>query len=351
MAQVVNPRLLVAIIGDTEDIEISDSHVEFSISKDLDEEPNEADLTIYELGGATRDKITAADNQSAPVEIYLTQSGKDELTLAFRGEIDTARHYYGNPMWVTKIHCTSQKENHRTTFVDKKTYAAGTPISDIMQFFIDTIGLTQQVDDLPTTGILLSQSFSGPAFPLLRRFASDVGMYAYILDGVLHVSSIYEPQDPTVTEIERDYLRAAPEPTTRIDEELIEMRTVIESTDLDPFPRKKARRKKKVKKIKVALGLGEKTVIRMRSEDPVERIGESDYVEYDAVDKMIDGVDLEFLCWPSLQPDDLISVDREGYKNVVYRIREVSHYGNNDRFDEWNTDVEADVYEGDYVGP
>ena len=281
MTQLVNPKIEVRVFGQTE-IVIKDLYMDFEIVKDLEEEPNEATVRVYNRDEDNRRKLTNLADQNAPIEIWATPSGQEELVMAYRGEIDTVTSTPTRPGYETTITCLSGQDNHRARFVDTKTFAQGTAISDIMEFFIDQIGLPRgKVDELPDTGVLLSQSFSGPAYRLLQRYAFDVGMYAYILDGKLHVTSIYEPPDLTVTTIPREILLTAPEATTRQDEQFVEMQTIVESTSIDPF-RKKRRRRKRRKKTKV--------------------LGENDYVQYEAVDKTIPGMNFQLLLQPQIQP-------------------------------------------------
>ncbi|MCP4539027.1 MAG: hypothetical protein GY832_17975 [Chloroflexi bacterium] len=324
MVQLVNPRMTVKVFG-IEDISISDPFMEFDITKDLDEEPNEAEVYIYNLSEGTRQAIQNAYNQSAPIEIHLTPSGVDELVMAFRGEIDAVKSRPTRPGWETYLRCTSQKDNHRAFFVDQKTFKKGTPIADIVNFFVDTIGLPKIMDTIPTTGILLSESFSGPAFPLLRRYCDDLGMYAYILDGVLHVSSIYDVLDPTVYTIDKTHLLATPEPTTRTDDEAVQMKTIFEAVSPDIVAKQNRRRKKRSKTIKV--------------------FGENDYADYTAVDTLIEGMDFECLLQPDVQPDQIVGTNTDALDGLEYRVTEVNHRGTTEDFSEWTTELKTDLYE------
>jgi hypothetical protein len=100
------------------------------------------------------------------------------------------------------------------------------------------------------------------------------------------------------------------------------MKTVVESTGRDPF----AKVRKKKKKTKKAWGSG--TV-----------------VEYEGVDKLITGVSAPVLLQPTINPDQIISIDKEEFAKKYYRVQSVNHSGNNETFDEWTTNIEADIYE------
>lgn len=327
MTNIVNPRIEVRVFGQ-EVFAIKDLYMDFDIVKDLDEEPNEASISIYNLNSDFRGKLTGSTEVSTPIEIYLTPSGIDTLVLAFRGDIDTARHINLRPGHETQLVCSSQALSHRTAYVSQKTFPKGTPVYDIVNFLADKIGLPSKVEleglgsGIYSHGILLSQSFSGPAFPLLKRYAFDLGLYAFILDGVLNVTSIHEPQSPTVVTIKESVFLSTPQPTLRRDEDMVEMRTVFEGAHINPFA-KKRKKNKKAKKLDV----------------------HNDYVEYNVVDSAVEGVDLGLLCQPDLQPDSIINLDIDGYRRKLYRVTEVNHHGNNETFDQWTTDIKADLYD------
>jgi len=333
MTNLVNPKMEIRVFGVTDFTLRAPLFMDYEINKDLEEEPNEAVIRIYNLGESNRRKLVDKANQEAPVEIWLTPSGLDELVLAYRGEIDTVESRPTRPGFTTTINCTSQKENHRARFIDKKTFAKGTSIWTILDFFIDEINLPRgKIDDFPDTGILLSQSFSGPSYPMLQRYAFDLGMYAYILDGKIHVTSIYEPPDLTVYKFTTSQLLTSPEPTTRQDERHVEMKTIVESTRIDPFRKKRKRRKKKMfKKV----------------------FGANDYVEYEAVDKLVHGMNFNLLLQPNVQPDTLINIQSDALKNRIFRVIEVNHHGETEVFEDWTTELVTDEYDdndGDLIG-
>ncbi|MBV6340983.1 baseplate hub protein [Candidatus Magnetobacterium casense] len=330
MAQIVNPRVEVRIFGATDTITIKDLFMSVAITKDLEDEPNEADLTVYNLAAATRAQLVDADSHAAPVEIYLTPSGIDELVLAFRGEVDNVHHRNMRPGYETTIHCTSQQLNHRSKYIDKKTFAAGTSVSAIVDFFVKEISLPSQIETLPSQNIILSQSFNGPAFLLLHRFVNDFGMFAFILDGVLHISSVDAPNDPQGISIDPNMLLTAPESTLRTDAERIQRMLNFDIDYKDPV-KKKRRRKTKVRKV---AGLYKGATAS----------GADDYVEFEAVDTEIRGYDFTLLMQPHLQPDNLIHFNTDELKNKLHRITVVRHFGNNENFSDWTTELETQEY-------
>jgi len=334
MAQVINPKVVLRILG-TETIVISDAHVSFDIQKDLEDEPNEATVTIYNLNADTRNNVINTDLQDVPIEIYLSEHGTEDIVLAFLGEIDTVKNRNNKPGYVTELTCYSQKVNHQNKFIEPKSYAKGTAINQIIQDFVDVIALPYNLIDVPTDGILLGQSFSGPAFRLLRKFCEDFGYFVYILDGVLNISSVYDPIDTSSFEIRADRLIYDPIPTERVDAIDIEMRTIVEMSGLESLrSRKKIKRKKKVKGIVYNVPpkgfktkrYTENDLELLDREALIKDLPKEDYIEYDAADMVITGKDFELFLVPTLQPDQIINVEGD---SSLYRIREVNLYGDN----------------------
>jgi hypothetical protein len=322
LANITNPKLTVKIIGDT-DIEIEDLHMDFDITKDLSEEPNTCDLSVYNLGPDLRGQIEAIEHENAPIELRATYSGGTDLMLLYAGEITDVYSEFLRPGHITRITCESQKANHREFDFDKE-FAAGTAQSEIITQLITAVGLpTGPLPDWPTGTLLLSHTFSGPAFNLLQKYVFDMGFKAVITDGVLTFSTPDVVQDFSVYKITPEILLGDPRTSSRTDSSEIEMRTVVESYrgDIDPFKKIKKRQRKTKKKRSL-----------------------NDYVEYDAVETIIPGVTMDMLLQPTLIPDQIIKVDMPGY-NKYYRTQIVRHSGDTGTYQNWDTEIEADIYD------
>jgi hypothetical protein len=115
--------------------------------------------------------------------------------------------------------------------------------------------------------------------------------------------------------------------------------TIVESTNIDPL-RKKVRRKKK-RRIKVRLGKGDSFYYTPTPEAP----NEGDYTEYVAVDTTVYGMNFDLNMDPRINPDSLLRINSPELKNKLWRAQRVFISANNERFDEWDMQVEADAYE------
>jgi hypothetical protein len=311
--QLINPSGEIRIFAQT-DLIIKDLYFDFEISKDLTEEPNKAAITIYNLNDETRNEILNPSQQDIPIEIHLTKRQSTELILAYAGNIESVENNFLRPGYQTVLNCLSQKENHRSKFVENQTYKKGTSYKQIVEDFVKIINLPSQIGHCPETGILLAQTFNGSAFGLLRSFCRDFGMQCSICDGILYIWSRFEPTSTTVT-ISQNELLEKPRKTEIQDSEYCELRTITEITEIVP-PKKK----KKTKRQKII-----DTYSRKSNEDSL-----GDYVEYDTVEKNLEGLDLVLFCQPEIIPDNMISLsDIPEYKDKQYRVREVTHSGNN----------------------
>lgn len=320
MARITNPSYELKIFLSA--IEpITEQYIEFEVSKDLETEPNEAVISIFNLNADTRDKMVSAGDSDAPIELYATPSGSEELVLVYRGEVDYVDNNHTRPGWETILNCKSQQSNNRDRWIDEKTFIKGTTTNDIVNFFIEQIGLPSQITDIDSTPILLAESYTGPAFSLLKAFIEPKGYKVYISDGTIYISDIYDPNETTVTEILLSQLLQKPLLSSRKSRSDVQVETIVEKNTRSPL-RKKRRKKRKNKTVK--------------------QFGASDYVEYDVVNQSIDGVELELTLKPDILPDRLISI--EGNDNI-YRIQTVIHHGESEFFSDWTTEIEADIYE------
>jgi hypothetical protein len=241
MPYFVNPQIKVVFKTDR-DIEILENEKSFEIIKDLDEEPNTAEVTFYALTPDQRNAITAAALEYTPVEIYFTLIGQTDLICAYKGELEKVTHTpptRGRPEYETRITCESQKRSHRGKYLESQSYVKGTSRRQIVVDIVDAIGLPAEYDEtiIPDVGILLGVVLAGPAFPVLEGIVKDFGCTAYILDGVLHISRLLWGDQDTrvpaarVIRITDDMLLQAPQDTTRTAPRDVAIQTVAGGFD------------------------------------------------------------------------------------------------------------------------
>jgi len=307
--KLINPRCAVRFFG-TEDILIDKLDIDFEIVKDLEEEPNEATITIYNLSENTRSNIIDPSSKNVPIELYFNPFGSKDLISAFTGEVDSVRNTPLRPGYSTVLSCSSQKWQHRALYVEK-TYSMGTPAQQIIDELIGIINLpVVQIPPL-VHPILLATSLTGPAFTVLRRFLFDYGRTAYIRDGELMITSAYTTPMPTAIKIPDTIALTVATPTERYDAVDAEMRVVTETTGLDPLQKLSKRSRKKYTKKVVGKPKGLISLV-----DDI-------HVEVEAIDSTIPGIERDLLALPTMQPDTIVLFD-DGNQ---YRTTTVTHSG------------------------
>lgn len=327
LTSIVNPQIKIVVTGIGSELIVETLACEYDVLKDRDPEPNEAVIKIYNLNETHRNYLIDPSYQECPVQLYATPAGSDEYVKLFFGEVHRVVNTPLYPGWETVLECTSQDEQHKIRSISK-TYAAGTPIRTILNDMVDLVGLPTDISTvLPTGTILLSASFSGPAFPLLRQFCYDYGLYCFVLDGVLKISDVYEPTNPQVITLRRSQLLRYPFARTFNEAETVEQQSVLEATSGDVekiISRGKSRNKKTTKK-KIT------TEDLLNPEAPSYDDVSND-MTYDVVDTEITGMEFEVLLNPRINPDDIITVDVKPTEDARlfgkrWRVREVHHTG------------------------
>jgi hypothetical protein len=315
--KLVNPQVKVVILSEPE-IEIADAYIEFSVSKTLDEMPNECDLVIHNLNEDYRNAISLACLENAPVSLFLTGGGVEgqEPKLAYTGDLvssDTDNLY---PGVATTIRCESQFKNHREFYI-QKSYVAGTKINQILNDLVSAVALPAgNTYDFPTNEMKIGESFFGGAFQLLERYAHDLGQYAYIADGKLFITDVYDPPRLDTFVIDDSLLYEPPRTRVKTDRRMIQKKAIVENDIRSVRKNKRGKRRKKKTKVQ----------------------GKNDLVEYEAVDSSIRGVDFNLYCSPQIQIDDIVQ-----NAGNIYRVSAVTHGGDSDG-GEWVTELETEEY-------
>jgi hypothetical protein len=326
MTTVVNPKCACLIKGIV-DIWTDDFDkridIDIDVTKDLDKEPNEATVTLYNLNENTISQIIDPSVKDTPIEIFFSPFGTEDLVRCFVGEIKDSNTRRLFPGIETTLTCTSSRWQYRSRYIDKKTYAAGTSYTTIVNDFVAEIGLSNRVYGIPDDSIVLAQSFTGPAFVLLDRFVRDLGMFCHITDGVLYVTSIYEPVEPSVVHITEAIQETAPQAMERTDIGDVLLHTIVDTRGTGLVEVKRGKRRKRLwpKKVKDL---------------------NDDYTELEAVDTILTGVECQTLGVPGINPDNIVTF--EGDDNQ-YRVHTVRHFGSNDS-EGFSTVIQADIIEG-----
>ena len=315
--RLVNPQVKVVIFTEPE-IELTEPYIEFDIEKTLDEVPNECELVIHNLNEDYQDAIALACLDNTPISVFLTGGGVEgqEPKLAYTGDLVDSVTDNRYPGVATTIRCESQFKNHREFFI-QKSYVAGTKIDRVLRDLVDAVALPAgNVYKFPTDEIKIGESFFGGAFKILERYAHDLGQYAYIADGKLYITDVYDPPRLESFLIEDGLLYEKPRSRIKSDRRMIQKKAIVENDLRSVRQKKRGRRRKKKTKVQ----------------------GKNDLIEYEAVDSTIRGVDFKIYCSPQIMIDDI--VQRE---DSIYRVTGVTHTGDNEGGD-WMTELETEEY-------
>jgi hypothetical protein len=328
MAFVINTNIRIKVedlFGEVWDSDKEDVRLEIDIDleKDISLEPNQSNINIYNLNESIVNFLSSGTFPT--IEVFYNIYGKTDFIRCFLGNIEEPVYTEEHPGCRLNLICESQRTQSTGKYIDK-TYPAGTAVSLIIDDLIYEIGLPVESVDIPDLSTIRSLTLSGPALLVLHKTLTqkDLNLFCYINDGVLYISSIYEPPSPTIIKITKNILVSEPIISTRRDVTSLWFSNATESAAneaakaFDPNP-DKAKKNAKVGEL-----------------DKDHKIVTVDMVRSD-----IPFIQVEMLGLPNLQLDSIIQI--EGY-DALYRTKTVGHHGNNK--DGVITSIRADLYQG-----
>lgn len=327
MTAVINPEIRVrveTIFDDVWDSAEEDTRldIDVDITKDLTGEPNQAIVRIYNLNDDTVNILASGGDPD--IEIFFNMYGSTELVSCFLGEIVNCYTTEEHPGSVTNLICESQRAHSRDKYI-KLNYESGTAFSLIVDAMVEEIGLPVQKCAIPDRNILSAATFTGPAFLNLKELLQTAGLFCYIIDGVLYISSVFEPPVATVVEIKNSMMTEQPQPTTRRDIRDLWYTLSLNNSDAAAAATSFEVNRGKVKKTS-------KRKIRDKNKA---------LIQVDAVDTDVKGRSVAMLGLPDLQPDIVIQMEGD---TSYYRIQRLNHRGDN--HDGIVTQIQADIFEG-----
>lgn len=357
-AQNTDIRIVVeTLFGETWDSSKEDTRIdiEIDITKDLSVEPNIATVRLYNLNDSTINLLA----EDASIEIAYTLFGQSDFIPCFLGEIMQVYSEDLDPGLCITVTCESQRYHCRDKYIDL-SYEATTALSLVIDDLTAEIGLPVQSVSIPDASLTTAMHLTGPAFLNLQEILKTAigGMFAHISDGVLYISSVFEPpqmsasagsetgqlstsladvemfqsdnptglgasSSPTVVQLTSAIMTSRPRPTFRQDVTdlwytfALNDERAAESADMFELNRSKVKR---VSKKKVRSTNGE-------------------LVQVDAVSTEIKGIEVETFGIPSLQPDTVVQVEGDDH---YYRIQRLTQHGDN-RAGVY-TPIQADLY-------
>lgn len=192
-----------------------------SIHKTVGKEPNESEITIYNLKKSTRDFFTKS---GVTIELYAGYEASELNGRVFRAQVDIATSVREGVDWHTKLECRDSAKTTRNAKIEK-TFAAGTPYQTIANELIKalTTSTDNKINPLKKGNIDLSsmsgsiskaRALNGLAMDYYAELCRDFNLRPVITDETLHtVGSNISIVSETIILDATSGLIGVPEPT------------------------------------------------------------------------------------------------------------------------------------------
>ena len=186
------------------DIESSEgAEMEFDIVTNLNKEPNQAVIRVYNLSKSTR-KLFNADHQG--IEFFASRNPTDDLKMIFRGETTNVLDEDSDPGMVTVIYA-GDGDKVFSSVPFNKSYKAGTKYLDILRDVASVMGLPTEIDFYDVSAkTLKGETYSGLCKNVLDEITKYLGLKWSIQQGILEIINLVQPivSQPTAVLLSTD---------------------------------------------------------------------------------------------------------------------------------------------------
>lgn len=180
---------------------ITELRVTFDVEKNLNSDPNTCELSIYNMGQASR-----AELERKPVHVALEVGYDRNLELLFAGDVRWAKSLINGTEWETRIQLGDGERAYRHARVNR-SFRGGVTVADAVRDVATTMELTLDQttkDALAEIPHVNGLSLSGPSYRELTRLLSPHGLTWSIQDGRLQVLSETQTKGGTALRIAQD---------------------------------------------------------------------------------------------------------------------------------------------------
>ena len=189
--------------GKTSDKKITGLRVTFRITKTLKKEPNQAEITVYNLAESTRRSL-----QKKGVHIILDAGYQDTgVFRVFSGHVRTIDHVREGTDWATVFKCGDGERAFRFARVSE-SFGEGTPVAKVLSKVVGKLGidpgnLGNQLADISGT---FDQGYvaSGSTAKVVDELVESIGKTWSIQDGVFQLLDKEGTTSDTVFELTSD---------------------------------------------------------------------------------------------------------------------------------------------------
>lgn len=165
----------------------------FSVERNTERFPNNAEVQLYNLAESTRNKLTEKPDNTVRIE-----AGYESAEQIFFGVLRRATVERQNEDIVTMLSAGDGEDKQTATI--SKSWATGTPISKILKDFVSALGLglgnsLEFPFALTSYGSVLTKglTISGPLTEEFHQFLRSLGLKYSIQDGTLQLLDIQNP--------------------------------------------------------------------------------------------------------------------------------------------------------------
>lgn len=165
-------------------IKSSELDIEFTIPFDDDLEPNEAEITIYNLNDTTISRLKKGE------KITVTAGFKGDTGLIFTGYIDKAKSAFEGVDRKTTLKCLDRVKKNE---LEEITYKAGTKASTILKDLIGKTGTQLEVFKVRHDYTYKDeQKVDGDLMENIKKFADICGISVYVSEGKIYARYLKE---------------------------------------------------------------------------------------------------------------------------------------------------------------
>lgn len=167
--------------------EITEHKIEATVTKNRRKEPNQAELTIYNLAPATREQLVRG-----PMQVRIEAGYDGLLRLLFIGDARPGgvRNEHEGTNWLTKIQLGDGSRAYANAFINR-SYQPGTPLTTIIGHMCKSFGVPvpREVTAAPEfqTRIPAGEALVGKVADELTRILAEFGFEWSFQNGQLRI--------------------------------------------------------------------------------------------------------------------------------------------------------------------
>jgi hypothetical protein len=170
-------------------------HVDFDIVASTDSKPNQAKITVYNLGETIRNLF---QDSFQAIEFYAGYDGLPQLI--FSGVTTNVLHERNGSTWSTIIYAADGYKELYTTKINK-SFSKGTPVAVVFKFLAASMGLPIEDSSLIVGTLLSGVTYSGLVKDVLDNLTAKYELIWSIQRGVLEIRPPEQPSPSKVVAI------------------------------------------------------------------------------------------------------------------------------------------------------